>query len=231
MCKSWLIIFVCWYDSISSTYTCESVSLSVTDTHKLSLCWCFWTLSPGGPNSAGGPNSPGGPGGPNSPDCPGCPGCPNGPSNPAGQFKFSKKLDLLAVLTFSFDSPSSRSNSIIQQFYCLAIASKELCELVKHTRTFPGAYNRPDPSVILLNFHSLRDLWPLRHLNRVMIRHDLTQQIIFKKNPIYFRNLKLFQKSKMFPKIQFLSSTNLNLLKLCNFILYEQVFGRKRLIS
>ena len=39
-------------------------------------------------------------------------------------------FDLVDVLACSSGSPSAPSNSIIQQFYCLAVASTELCELV-----------------------------------------------------------------------------------------------------
>ena len=56
--------------------------------------------------------------------------------------KLSTKKDFLAVLAFSSYSPSNPSLSIIQQFYMLAIASTELCELVLFDLTyFPGNVN------------------------------------------------------------------------------------------
>ena len=43
---------------------------------------------------------------------------------------YSTNSDLLAVLSCPPSSPSNPSTSITLQFYCLAIASTELCELV-----------------------------------------------------------------------------------------------------
>ena len=47
-----------------------------------------------------------------------------------GEGKCLGPSDLLDVLACSSGSPSTPSNSIIQQLYCLAVASTELCELV-----------------------------------------------------------------------------------------------------
>ena len=44
--------------------------------------------------------------------------------------KFSTNSELLAVLSYSPLSPSNLRISIIQQSYCLALTSTELCELV-----------------------------------------------------------------------------------------------------
>ena len=56
---------------------------------------------------------------------------------------------LLAVLSCSFFSFSDPCNSIIEQFYYLAIASNELCELVSS-----GTYN----SIILFFKANLSDI-------------------------------------------------------------------------
>ena len=45
---------------------------------------------------------------------------------------YSTNSDIFAVLSCPASSPSNPSNSIILHFYCLAIASTELCELVLH---------------------------------------------------------------------------------------------------
>ena len=96
----------------------------------------------------------------------------------------------------SQDIPSCKSkyfaNYIISWYQRITFLS---CTLFRHasvSRTYPGAYNRPDPHITALiqNITALicwwyflsaspRDLWPLRHLIRVMSRHDLTNKFEF----------------------------------------------------
>ena len=95
-------------------------------------------VGPGGPSGLGSPSDLGSPGGLGGPDC---------PDSPGGTVALvalvvlvahvalvaSPDSDLLAILFYYSCSSSNPSNSIIQQFYGLAIASTELCELVLET--------------------------------------------------------------------------------------------------